>query len=62
MENALEEHNHDLRLFTRRHRLRRAAVLPDLRPAAARAVLTAERPAPDLVRVGTGLSEKSRET
>ena len=36
---ALKEHDHDLRLFTRRHRLRRAAVLPDLRPAAARAVL-----------------------
>jgi hypothetical protein len=41
--NGFEENNHDLRLFTRRHRLRRAAVLPDLRPAAARAVLTAER-------------------
>src|SRR6266851_3632277 len=41
LENALEEHNHDLRLFARRHRLRWPAVLPDLRPAAARAVLTA---------------------
>ena len=41
LENALEEHNHDLRLFTRRSRLRGPAVLPDLRAAAARAVLTA---------------------
>ena len=38
----LEEYIHDLRLFTRRSRLPGAAVLPDLRPAAARAVLTAE--------------------
>src|ERR1700732_3524534 len=37
----LYENDHDLRLFTRRARLRRSAVLPDLRAAASRAVLTA---------------------
>ena len=42
-ENALEEHNHDFRLFTGRSRLRGAAVLPDLRAAAAGAVLTAAK-------------------
>src|SRR5471030_1994640 len=39
--NGFEENDHDLRLFTRRSRLRGPAVLPDLRPAAARAVLIA---------------------
>jgi hypothetical protein len=38
-EQALKEHDHDLRLFTRRSRLVRPAVLSHLRPAAARAVL-----------------------
>src|SRR5260370_29773155 len=46
LENALEENDHDLRLFTRRSRLRGPAVLPDLRPAAARTVLTAPRTDP----------------
>ena len=40
---ALTENGHDLRLFARRHRLRRPAVLPDLRAAAARTVLTGFR-------------------
>src|SRR6202795_1933290 len=48
LENAFEENAHDLRLFARRHRLRRLAVLPDLRPAAARAVLTASHIEPAL--------------
>ena len=38
---ALEEQRHDLRLLTRRPRLIGPAVLPDLRAAAARALLSA---------------------
>src|SRR5664279_177363 len=43
---ALRGTRHDLRLLTRRPRLRGPLVLPDLRAAAARAVLTARAPNP----------------
>ena len=46
---ALRESDHDLRLFTRRPRFVGPAVLPDLRPAAARAVLTARAIVPALL-------------
>ena len=46
LENALEERSHDLRLFTRRDRFRRPAVLFDLRPAAAGTVLTPDKRLP----------------